>query len=755
MAKDDRSVMTTRTTTVASNGVERVGQYLAYLYLLRVPLLLWSFLVVLPVVALAPGSSSGTLLRGIFDVAGESSLRTIYDYCLVTLASLLAGMTVAVTSRLILLDGGERFGAGTIPNSEGVALMFRLIPLVVAPGSIVVGIWREARLGGATPSALAELSGTVLGVVLFWMASVVHRWLWKAVDEEQAPPPSEPLDFARYVVRKIRPSAWEAVHYLALLSVGGLKAVSTLSPQGYCDGRQLRARHEFAALQFTISVLFYAILFVIHEATKQNEAPVIPTLCLVLVLVTMIGWAFSALTFFFDRFRIPLLLIVGGYAVLMSGMPQSDHFYRAKKPLVLPPAAPTASELLARQAGRPVILVATSGGGIQAEAWTARVLAGLEQDFTQAGLDFDSALTLVSGVSGGSVGAMFFLANGLARGGPPQVADLDDCPPVKHAQASSLDDVTFGLVYPDLAWTLFPFLKGIGRWHVLEGDNLTSDRGKSIEDAWMRRPGLLEATLVGWQNEVAAGHMPALIFNATIVETGERLLFSTTSLGPSKDNTIGRKDFRQLYPQLDVPIATAARLSATFPYITPAARVYNGDAFSRDFHVVDGGYYDNFGVSSLIEWMDAGILGLGAACPSKIAIVQIRASKHLEMTRPPRNQGGVFQILAPLDALMAVRDAAQLSRNEFAVNFVSRPGIYTNCPTPIEPFVFEYAGAGPDMAAEPKGQSGEDASLGKGKPAEVPLSWHLTPKEKRALHDEWSSSDVVKARRMLLESFGR
>jgi hypothetical protein len=59
------------------------------------------------------------------------------------------------------------------------------------------------------------------------------------------------------------------------------------------------------------------------------------------------------------------------------------------------------------------------------------------------------------------------------------------------------------------------------------------------------------------------------------------------------------------------------------------------------------------------------------------------------------------------------------------------------------------------MAAESKDQSGEDASLGKGKPAEVPLSWHLTPKEKRALHDEWSSSDVVKARRMLLESFGR
>ena len=562
----------------------------------------------------------------------------------------------------------------------------------------------------------------------------------------------EPLDFARYVVRKVRSSAWEAVEYLARFTVGGLRVVSNLSPQGYCDGRKLRARHEFAALQFTVSVLFYAVLFVIHEATKHDEVPLIPTLCLVLVLITMIGWAFSALTFFFDRFHVPLLLIVGGYAVLMSGMPQSDHFYRAK-PLVSPPMAPTASDLLARHAGRPVILVATSGGGIQAEAWTARVLAGLEQDFEQAGLDFDGALTLVSGVSGGSVGAMFFLANGLVRGGPPQVADLDDCLPVRHAQASSLDDVTFGLVYPDLVWTLFPFLKGIGVWHVLEGNNLTSDRGKSIENAWMRRPGLSEATLMGWQNEVAAGHMPALIFNATIVETGDRLLFSTTSLGPSKDNTIGRRDFRQLYPQLDVPIATAARLSATFPYITPAARVYNGDAFSRDFHVVDGGYYDNFGVSSLIEWMDAGIRELRGAPPSKIFIVQIRASKHLEMKRPPRNQGGVFQILAPLDALMAVRDAAQLSRNEFAVNFVSRPGIYTNCPTPIESFVFEYAGAGPDIAAESKGGSGEGGSLEKGKPAEVPLSWHLTPKEKRALHDEWNSSEVVKARKLLRESF--
>ena len=51
-------------------------------------------------------------------------------------------------------------------------------------------------------------------------------------------------------------------------------------------------------------------------------------------------------------------------------------------------------------------MVTAAGGGIQAAAWTAQVLTGLDEIY---GKEFSDSIGVVSSVSGGSVGAMFFL----------------------------------------------------------------------------------------------------------------------------------------------------------------------------------------------------------------------------------------------------------------------------------------------------------------------------------------------------------
>jgi len=48
----------------------------------------------------------------------------------------------------------------------------------------------------------------------------------------------------------------------------------------------------------------------------------------------------------------------------------------------------------------------------------------------------------------------------------------------------------------------------------------------------------------------------------------------------------------------DVTVATAARLSATFPYVTPASC---SDQPGPQPHIVDSGYYDNYGMATLVE----------------------------------------------------------------------------------------------------------------------------------------------------------
>ena len=60
-----------------------------------------------------------------------------------------------------------------------------------------------------------------------------------------------------------------------------------------------------------------------------------------------------------------------------------------------------------------MIVVAANGGGIQASAWTARVLTGLEEacqpDQLDCDQDFGKSIRLISSVSGGSVGTMYFM----------------------------------------------------------------------------------------------------------------------------------------------------------------------------------------------------------------------------------------------------------------------------------------------------------------------------------------------------------
>ena len=151
---------------------------------------------------------------------------------------------------------------------------------------------------------------------------------------------------------------------------------------------------------------------------------------------------------------------------------------------------------------------------------------------------------------------------------------------------SSLDDVAWALVYHDLPRIFFPTR------------NKFYDRGYILEENWRVRA-QIDQTLSEWRDGVKEGWRPAVIFNSTITETGEPLTFSTTAWRQERDSQTTRevaprrRDFYDMYDSKDVRVVTAVRLAASFPYVSPAARP---DAQSPDdYHMIDGGYYDNYG----------------------------------------------------------------------------------------------------------------------------------------------------------------
>ena len=337
----------------------------------------------------------------------------------------------------------------------------------------------------------------------------------------------------------------------------------------------------------------------------------------------------------------------------------------------------------------------------------------------------------------------------------------------------SLDAVAWGLTYPDLVFNLFPVVKGIGTngagaWHLVDGGAIFADRGRTLENSWYYRldDQQKDSTLAQWREDVSQGKRPAVIFNSTFVETGQRYLLGTTSsdakptasLQSISDRLTGRVAFEEAYPNYDIAVRTAARLSASFPLVSPAARILDDttavvrnlrsstsaghatpDIYTPEFHAVDGGYYDNYGVATLLDWLDAAVNARAASpgkgptqSPTRIALVEIRSSPDAD---PPDPGGGgfFFQTLNPFLTLLHVRSAGQLSHNALDEDLITR--FFATKGVEVCSFVFEFKNVD-----------------SRGCPRAEPLNWHLTPEDKEALT---KALDTVPIRttRQSLESF--
>ncbi len=241
---------------------------------------------------------------------------------------------------------------------------------------------------------------------------------------------------------------------------------------------------------------------------------------------------------------------------------------------------------------------------------------------------------------------------------------------------------------------------------------------------------------------MAEHECPAVVYNAMAAETGEPLLFSTVGLPPS----LAAFDFSARYPGRDIPVTTAVRLSSTFPYVSPAARADADDANRNGYiHVVDGGYFDNYGISSLAAIVDAALTGSATHDAASVSVARAPAGAD-NGSRPPASRRGKrrllvveicdaatcsgdappagvspggkdrewpYQIKAPLTALIATRSAAQRAANRNVLQLLEK--YWRTQSTCIESLSVPF---------------GSD---------ETPMSWHLTTVEKTAVDQAWAN----------------
>lgn len=257
----------------------------------------------------------------------------------------------------------------------------------------------------------------------------------------------------------------------------------------------------------------------------------------------------------------------------------------------------------------PMVIVAVSGGGLRSAAWTFAVLCSLEKQFADAGIDFPAQVRIITGASGGMLGAAYYVATlpPTPKNGKRPRRDVDT--QYNRLTEDDLTPLIKQQVYKDLPNLFSP-------WPARH------DRGKELEQIWSRNlDKKLDEPFARYRDDERKGLVPSLVFTPMLIEDGRRLVVSNLDMrhpitndgnlllddDPRVDEAAvecysrAALELFRLFPgaAADFRVSTAVRMNASFPYFSPAVSL----PVKPRRRVVDAGYYDNYGVSLATSWV--------------------------------------------------------------------------------------------------------------------------------------------------------
>lgn len=340
-----------------------------------------------------------------------------------------------------------------------------------------------------------------------------------------------------------------------------------------------------------------------------------------IVLIAFAMWTLSALVISATKTRIPVFTLLAIIVIANWSFGLNDNH-----PIRRVPRSEPVNPILVDNAfygwwnirpdldeydDYPVILISSEGGGIRAAFFTAVVLARIVDRCPRAA----NHIFAISGVSGGAVGAAIHAAAMKAR--PPDFnnrkCDFSKGPPgpYENAYRSILTDdhlspLLIRMLSTDAMQQPLPFpIDSFDRQLGLE---------LSLERSFDRvfKSDVFAQSLYQLVPTATTPAVPYLLLNTTRVENGSR--FTISPIYFQTDQSSGRDDWHAV-DYLEAPsVVIAALTSARFPIISPPGyyrdrAVVEADGKwveDKNYHgkkhrYVDGGYFDNSGVPTLLE----------------------------------------------------------------------------------------------------------------------------------------------------------
>jgi hypothetical protein len=383
---------------------------------------------------------------------------------------------------------------------------------------------------------------------------------------------------------------------------------------------------------------------------------------------------------------------------------------------------------------RTLAIVAASGGGIRAAAWTAVVLKTLEEKIP----DFSYHVRLVTGASGGMVGAALFVQSvdppGRNPGNAPHAPGVLD-QVVAVSARDGLTQVAKQLALRDLPRSFLPIELGP-----------VTDRGIMLERAWAPptpESPRLDVSMASLADGELAGWRPSIVVSPMLAQDGRRLLISNLDLASLTRIHSRRLDgqitglpgrrllsiqaiqlFHYFPDHIGFMLSTAVRMNASFPLISPAVCLPTSPPRTP----IDAGYYDNYGVNIAASWIYEHRDWLSQHT-ANVVLIQIRdtvseyqrrqvADTAEEKARSwsPLDLFNIPALATPIGGLFSASSASMSFRNDEQIEVVS-DWLNSSKGTRFYTVVFEN-------------------------PTPAALSWHLTRKELALIEAGMGGTDV-------------
>lgn len=301
-----------------------------------------------------------------------------------------------------------------------------------------------------------------------------------------------------------------------------------------------------------------------------------------------------------------------------------------------------------------LVLISNSGGGIKAQVWSTTVLNAIEQHLSHSRtssqpIHFSRNVRLISGASGGMVGAGYWVATLADK---PEV-DAESGLVTYHFDRDSIRDSELKAVSADQMFyqmsrdCLSPVARQgfyndlLGLPRRLFGSKLPT-RGEALEEAFVQYGPAFNKSFSQLKAGEDAGWRPTLVYTPSVANDGRRLLICNQPLeylfysnldrfNPSPqptDENLTRKDRESLAtyswrlnykPPNQQPVddasvrfsesqylklATVARLSGNFPVVIDSPYLPFENPRNK-MRIMDAGYIDNHGLYPLASWIEA------------------------------------------------------------------------------------------------------------------------------------------------------